>query len=224
MRRSRRWSGSPFWLNHSEKAMSYSILRTVLLVLLVLLGACREAEVAEEPEEVASNEALRQLFETDQQDREPDWASLPPDSLMAFMQRDAEHLLQVKALRDAGEVRTAEDHYHAAMIFHHAPGDDTTHFQRAYELARDAYRLDSTFVRAIKLMAQAHDRYLQATGQRQIYGTQIDYRDGVYALMPIDTTQVTDDERRRIGLRTVPEMRAIVACLQAGGTIETCTQ
>ena len=202
--------------------MPYSIIRPVLLILLVMLGACRPAEVAEEPEEAVSNEALRQLFEADQQDREVDWTTLPPDSLMVIVQRDVDRRLQVEALLDADAARTANDHFHAAMIFHHAPGDDTTHFRKAYELARDAYRLDATFVHAGKLMAQAHDRYLQATGQRQIYGTQIDYADGVYALAPIDTTQVTDEERRRLGLPTLAEMHAAVVCLQEGGSIDDC--
>ena len=35
--------------------MLYSIIRPVFLILLVMLGACRPAEVAEEPEAVASN-------------------------------------------------------------------------------------------------------------------------------------------------------------------------
>lgn len=52
--------------------MPYSIIRPVFLILLVMLGACRPVEVAEEPEAVTSNEALRQLYEADQQDR-ADW-------------------------------------------------------------------------------------------------------------------------------------------------------
>ena len=190
--------------------MPYSIIRPVFLILLVMLGACRPAEVAEEPEEAVSNEALRQLYEADQQDRQIDFSRLSEEELRAIDQRDAEHRAQVEAMLEAGDVRTAEDYYHAAMVFQH--GGDSTAYRKAYEAARQAVALDSLHASAAWMSAASWDRYQLSLGKLQWYGTQYIEQDNLWQLQPIDTTRVTDQDRQRLGVFPLQQTRAILHC------------
>ncbi len=175
-----------------------------------MLGACRPAEVAEETEEAVSNEELRQLYEADQQDRQIDFSRLSEEELRAIDQRDAEHRAQVEAMLEAGEVRTAEDYYHAAMIFQH--GGDSTAYRLAHEMSKRAYTMDSTHALAGWLSAASWDRYQLSMGKLQWYGTQYFSPDGIWQLQPIDTTRITDQERQRLGVLTLQQTQALLHC------------
>ena len=218
LRRSRRWSGSPFGLNQSEKAVPYSIIRPVLLILLVMLSACRPAAVEEE---IADNEALRLLAEADQQDRQIDFSRLSEEEIQAISQRDAEHRAQVEMMLKAGEVRTPDDHMNAALILQH--GGDSTAYRKAYELSRDALQIDSTFVPALRFMPVAYDRYLISIGQPQVYATQFYWNEQEgWVMPPVDTTEVTEEERLRLTGRTLAQRRAALQCLKDGGEFNAC--
>ncbi len=117
--------------------------------------------------------------------------------------------LRSEALRllDAGEVRTAADHYRAAMILQH--GTDSTDFRRAHELASTAVAMGDE--RARWLSVASLDRYLLSTGQPQRYATQfLETPDGWF-LQHLDSTAVTDAERHRAGARTLAETRTFLA-------------
>jgi hypothetical protein len=59
------------------------------------------------------NEELRGLFEQDQADRRAG----PVDA--GVQERDRRRRQRLEELRAAGVLRTAEDHYHAAMLLQH---------------------------------------------------------------------------------------------------------
>jgi len=201
--------------------MPYSIIRPVLLILLVMLGACRPAEVAEEPEEAVSNEALRQLYEEDQQER-VGWEQLREKQHQEVFVRDKARRVKVDEILAAGRARTAEDYYHAAMVFQH--GEDSTDFRKAYEAARQAVALDSTHALAGWLSAASWDRYQLSMGKLQWYGTQYFSPDGIWQLQPIDTTRVTDQERQRLGVLPLQQTRAFLQCMnnEENATISDC--
>jgi len=92
------------------------------------------------------------------------------------------------------------------MILQH--GGDSTAYRQAYELSRRSVELDSTNGDARWLTVASYDRYLLSKGQAQWYGTQYLTLNGTTYLRPIDTTQVSDAERRQYGLRTLSAIRA----------------
>ena len=182
------------------------VLRHV--AVLVVSAAALVTGCASSRAGASNNFRLTDLYAQDQSDRrtagDADWSVVE--------RRDAERRREVAQMLERGMVRTAADHYHAAMIFQH--GSDSTAYRLAHDLAREAERLGSEEARW--LSAATLDRYLLSIGEPQRYGTQFTVRDDVWYLSPMDTTAVTDDERRRAGTRTLAEIRAYLA--QQNGT------
>lgn len=174
--------------------------RIGLIFLVLAMVSCRTSKLNVKNEVVVSNEELKAIYEADQGDRQTadiDW------SLVS--KRDKERQKRVYEILDSDLVKTSEDYYHAAMVFQH--GGDTTSSGMAVKLMRKAIELDSN--RSKWLLAAAIDRDLMRKGKPQIYGTQ--YRkmgaDAPWELYKIDTTQVTDSERREYGVETLAQQR-----------------
>ena len=149
----------------------------------------------------SDNAELAELHQQDQAERQVeniDWDVL--------IDRDRQRKSRVEELLAADSVVTAGDHFHAAMILQH--GGDSTAYRQAYELSRRSVELDSTNGDARWLTVASYDRYLLSKGQAQWYGTQYLTLNGTTYLRPIDTTQVSDAERRQYGLRTLSAIRA----------------
>jgi len=147
---------------------------------------------------------LRELFEADQGDRVgrgKDWNN--PTFVEGVIQRDKERRKEVQGLIDGGKLVSAEDYYHAAMIFQH--GDNADDYLKANELARKAMELGD--IRAPWLVAASCDRYLIHSGHsQQKYGTQ--YRknsEGKFELVAVDPS-TTDEERASLGLPPLAEI------------------
>ena len=185
------------------------------------------ARTAASSRDGASSELVR-LYEADQRERTVGGFAGGDTSVAAIcaqMARDAARLARVRALVAAGRARTATDYFAAAMVAQH--GEDTTAYRQAAAWARQAAALDSAdrpapadtlAQRARRLAAAAHDRYLRALGRPQCYGTQLGKNpiSAPYVLEPVDpacATPAYDAERRRLGLRTLAEMRALVDSL-----------
>src|SRR5436190_5616218 len=144
------------------------------------LGSQREhVGVAE-----ASNPELSAIFTADQADRQQ---RLAFEDLHA---RDAERRQRVEVLLGSGLAPTAEDLFHAAMVFQH--GGSPAAYERAHELAEEAVRMGHE--RARWLAAASLDRWLMSTGRPQKYGTQYRALNGVWVLHEVDPA-TTDDER-----------------------------
>ncbi|MFK7948950.1 MAG: tetratricopeptide repeat protein [Saprospiraceae bacterium] len=174
--------------------------RITLFVLILIMVSCRTAKVDTTNENLTSNEELKAIYKADQGDRQSgdiDW------SLVS--KRDEERKKRVYKLLDADSVTTSEDYYHAAMIFQH--GGDTISSGMAVKMMRKAIDLDSN--RSKWLLAAAIDRDLMRRGKPQIYGTQYQKRgaDAPWILYDLDTTQITDAERREYGVETLAEQR-----------------
>jgi hypothetical protein len=140
-----------------------------------------------------TNAEMTALFEADQAARaDPariDWAVVGP--------QDAARQKRTKALLDAGALNSGDDFWHAAFIFQH--GGKPEDYLLAHSLAIIAAargRPDATWIAAATL-----DRYLQAIGQKQVYGTQYMSRPGQPTTQePYDRALLSDALRTATGV------------------------
>jgi hypothetical protein len=141
-----------------------------------------------------SNAEMARLFDADQAARTSDhidWDVVAP--------QDAARRARVRTLLGGGALRSADDYWRAAFIFQH--GDKPEDYLLAHGLAIIAAakgRRDAPWIAAATL-----DRYLQAIGQKQVYGTQYRLRPGVPTTQePYDRTTISDAMRVATGVPT----------------------
>jgi hypothetical protein len=177
-----------------------SVLATLTAVFLP--GKCLAAP--------PSNPDLAKLEATDQADRTPgsnkiDWN--------VVSKRDAARRAEALQYLMAGNVRTADDFFNAALIFQH--GDAVQDTQLALAMATTAARMNPSNQDAQVLMAQAWDRILVKSGKPQWYGTQFmrSKTTGKWELYPTDPDVVTEAQRTAMGLPTLAEDKAHLAAL-----------
>lgn len=143
--------------------------------------------------DAVSSREVEQLFAADQAARDNpaaiDWKVVAP--------QDEARRVRAKALLASGTLTTADDFYHASVIFQH--GNDAKDYLVAHTLAVAAAargREDAALMAAMSL-----DRYLQAAGQPQIYGTQYKTPDRRNTTQePYDRTLVSDALRQALGV------------------------
>jgi hypothetical protein len=112
---------------------------------------------------------------------------------------------------EQGQVRTANDYFHAAMLLQH--GEELEHWQQARELALKAAEMGHP--RARYLAAAALDRRLMRQGMPQKYGTNTwPDKDG-WRVWDYDPT-TTDEERAEWDVPPLAELLARVKGLAGG--------
>ncbi len=147
-----------------------------------------------------TNAEMTAIFEADQADRRPgasaaiDWSVVTP--------RDVARRTRVRALLASGALASGDDFYHAAFVFQHGDAPEDYLLAHSFALIAAARgRPDATWIGAATL-----DRYLQAIGRPQIYGTQYRTPAGRPATQdPYDRTLVSDALRAALG---VPDQAA----------------
>jgi hypothetical protein len=146
-----------------------------------------------------TNAEMTAIFEADQADRSGgvsaaiDWRAVTP--------RDVARRARVRALLDAGALASGDDYYHAAFVFQHGsePGDYLLAHSFAL-IAAARGRPDATWIGAATL-----DRYLQAIGRPQIYGTQYSTPRGRPATQdPYDRALISDALRAALSVPDQP--------------------
>lgn len=149
-----------------------------------------------------SNAEMAAIFEEDQSDRQGEPSTYSSDAWAAIARSDAGRRQRVRALIDRQELHTPEDFRKAAFIFQH--GDGPRDYLLAHTLALVA--ISKGDASASWIAAATLDRYLQAVGQSQIYGTQfLTPGDTLPTQEPYDRPLVTDEIRRELG---VPRLQA----------------
>lgn len=146
-----------------------------------------EARAAEH--EKKNNAELTKIYKEDQGDRqvdEIDWTVVG--------KRDAERQARVTQILAEGGAKTAEDFYHAAMVYQH--GDTEEEIARAHVLSLKAIELDPNHPSARWLAAASKDRLLMRQGKPQLYATQYRKIDSKWVLYEVDPS-VTDEERAK---------------------------
>lgn len=154
-------------------------------------------------EDHPSNAEMRALFIADQAirleiEKRGGWAFVKDDK--AFLERwareDSERLKRTQELLELDALKAGIDFYHAAFIFQHS--NKLEDFLKAHHLSVIAISkgYDARWISAATL-----DRYLQAIGKQQIYGTQYRANEfGEYVRQPVELGVVSDAERAQLNV------------------------
>ncbi len=151
------------------------------------------------------SEEVAGLYEEDQADRMPrDGAPIDPADLIP---RDRRREARIKALYEAGGLRTGKDYHRAAMVLQHAAGPED--YLLAHEFCAVALARGED---ARWLAAATEDRFLMRIGRPQRFGTQYHAAllDGPVTLYEVGPG-VTDGLRKELGVPTLAEARARAA-------------
>lgn len=169
-------------------------MRTFCLVLLLgsMLSVSVESVAAGG---IKNNPRLVVLYEEDQNDRK----GFPNTKLSyeKINERDEFRRQEILALLGNAKIRTAQDHFYAAVIFHHGQTND--HYRTATSFAWIAATLDPTNKNYLWLTASTWDRMMLAREQPQWYGAQEKRDDNgkQIGFHTINETAATDEERIR---------------------------
>lgn len=145
----------------------------------------------------SDNIELKKMYKEDQSARSTskiDWK--------VVSKQDSLREIRIYELINSGQVITGKDYYHTAMIFQH--GKDSVAYGMAVKQMKKAIELDSTINKW--LLAAAIDRNLLSRNKPQIYGTQYhkkNIQNAKWERSSIDTTQVTDLERKEYNVETL---------------------
>ena len=176
--------------------------RLLLLLMLVyqpVLALAAEASVQ------ANNAHIERLFAEDQDDRRGF-----PNTKLPYKEinvRDEARRNEILAMLKRTEVRTAQDYFYAAVIFHH--GQTFEHYRMAASLAWIAHELEPENSTYAWQTASSWDRMLLKKARPQWYGVQA-HRDAQNRLVlsDIDETVVDDGERARYNVKPLTELKA----------------
>jgi hypothetical protein len=144
------------------------------------------------------NPRLVVLFEEDQDDRH----GFPNTkrSYEEINERDEARRQEILMMLARGKIRTAQDYFYSAIIFHHGQTND--HYRMASSLAWIAATLDPK-PKYLYETASTWDRMMLKRDQPQWYGVQ-EKRDEHFkqiGFYPINDTAVTDEERVRFQIK-----------------------
>jgi len=152
------------------------------------------------------NRLLAEIYAADQAARRSDnidWSIVSVE--------DAERRASVIEILSAGNIRTAQDYYNAAMIFQH--GGSEEEIRMAHSFATIAASLGNSPARNW-LMAASWDRLMLRYEQPQWYGTQyVMDESGRWVLYEVHPTAVTDEQRAAWSVPTLEEAQSRVAIM-----------
>jgi hypothetical protein len=150
-----------------------------------------------------SSAELGQIFEADQQPRQQ-WAKLSDAQRAAIAQDDAERRYHTHQLLAGGQLHTAEDFKRAAFIFQH--GSTPEDYLLAHTLAIVAVAYGDAG--ALWIASATLDRYLQAVGKPQVYGTQFTSGSNQSLTQePYNRALISDAIRRLLDVPPLAEQR-----------------
>jgi hypothetical protein len=145
-----------------------------------------------------SNPDMKALFDADQADRvagpKIDWKAVGP--------RDEARRARTLELVRSGALRSGDDFWHAAFILQHGHGPGDYLLAHSFAVIAAARgRSDAAWIAAATL-----DRYLQAIGQKQVYGTQFKLKPTEPATQePYDRELVSEALREALGVPALAE-------------------
>lgn len=160
--------------------------------------------------EKRNNAELARIYKEDQADRSGD---LEKADWTAISARDKARQERVHQIVTEGGATTADDYFHAAMVFQH--GDTDEEIAKAHELSLKAAELDPEHPAARWLAAASKDRLLMRQGKPQLYGTQFRKVDGKWVLHEVDPS-VTDEERAKWDCPPLAEAKRRAEAMNAG--------
>jgi len=146
------------------------------------------------------NAELQKMYDEDQGARK-----VPDINWSVLIKQDSIRQARVLEMIRDGKIVTGKDYYNSAMIFQH--GNDTLASGMAVKQMKKAIELDPTVNRW--LLAAAIDRDLMRRDLPQIYGTQFikTRQDAKWELYKMDSTRISDEERKYYRTGTLAEQR-----------------
>jgi hypothetical protein len=173
-----------------------------VVVLTALLGVATATALAERSAMPVSNPTsseMTAIFDADQAAREATKIDWP-----VVREADKRRRENTQRLLAAGQLKSADDFYHAAYVFQH--GDLPEHFLKAHALAVVAAargKSEATWIAAATL-----DRFLQRIGQPQIYGTQfLRHASSAWTQEPYRRDLLPDALRQATGVPPISEQQ-----------------
>lgn len=202
------------------------------VIVLLFLGALQPLLCQEDsskkptvPNLPNTNAEILRLAIEDQWDRGADMfgqASAPKEiDWKRVDQRDEQRHVEVRKLLAENRLKTSNDYYFAALIFQHS--DKANDLMFGHILAMTAVAKGN--FTAKWLAAATLDRYLNALGQPQIFGTQFHDAEGRATTMnPYDRSALSDFDRALWCVVPLKEQERILQDMNhggAGGTTQT---
>lgn len=173
-------------------------MRLTFIILVISLITSYNFKNVKAQQKILDNLELIEMFKSDQADR------TNHIDRVILQRNDSIREARVYELLDSNKVRSSLDYHYAALIFHH--GEDSVAYGLAVELMRKSIELDST--RNKWYLATITDRYLLSINKPQIYGTQYKRLDNnILVREELDSTKITDAERREFNVETLAEQR-----------------
>jgi TonB family protein len=164
-------------------------LSLIGVTFLLLISACQVAK---------DHERLAQLAFDDQKDRQ--------EKSSKTSVNDYARTEEIYQILSKEELKTSNDFYNAALVLQH--GGKSEDFKQANLLAKKAVALNPNNSNAKTLVATSQDRYLESNNKPQWYGTQlIELGDKEY-LHPIDTSIITEQDRKDLGVQSLSQLLA----------------
>ena len=164
---------------------------------------------------INDNAQLTSLFTTDQaarHDKNIDWAKLNLE--------DQQRRVQLRRMLKDGQVRTANDYFHASLILQHGRQPDD--YLLAHVLAVNAVSLGNRDARW--LAAATLDRYLRSLSQPQIYGTQFKStaaQSGSWTQQDMNPSLLSDSLRAASCVVPLAQQRTIIDEANHGGELRS---
>jgi len=176
-----------------------------LYSLTCMIILCCATQSAEAGAEIQSNPRIVELFHQDQGDRKgyPNTA-LSHEEIKA---RDEARRQEILAMLARAEIKTAQDFFYSAVIFHQGQTND--HYRLGTSFAWIAATMEPTNEDYLWLTASSWDRMMLKRGKPQWYGAQEKRnaegrQEGFH---PIDESAVDDDERARFQVKSLAKLR-----------------
>ncbi|TSC78759.1 MAG: hypothetical protein G01um101433_91 [Parcubacteria group bacterium Gr01-1014_33] len=147
------------------------------------------------------NKELKKIYREDQKDRRN---PLFKTDFSQFRKRDLLRKKKLDTLFRSCRIKTGEDYYHAALLYHH--NLSTASSKRAVRLARVSIELGTK--KALRLYAITIDRLLIKQGKKQKFGTQYRLIKGTWRLYSVDP-KTTNTERALYNIPPLPHIRSV---------------
>ncbi|OJV53808.1 MAG: tetratricopeptide repeat protein [Bacteroidetes bacterium 43-16] len=146
------------------------------------------------------NAVLQQMADEDQQER-----MNSPIDWTVLNRKDSIRRVKVYEMIAQQQLLTAKDHFNAGIVMQH--GNDTIASATAVKSFETALRMDTSLNRW--WYAAAVDRDLMRRQKPQVYGTQFirDSKTGQWTRYAIDSTKVSDEQRRYYSVETLAEQK-----------------
>lgn len=148
-----------------------------------------------------TNAEMTAIFNADQAAR-ANWHGDTPADIGRIVAEDRARRAQTQMLLDSGMLQSGADYENAAFLFQH--GDTPADYLKAHVLATIAVargKSSATWIAAATL-----DRYLQSTGQPQIFGTQFVGDDkGKVSQGKYNSALLADALRRAVGVPAIAD-------------------